>query len=683
MARKTKWEKQLEKAQRKALANQRKGVVKEINRTPAGFTNHVPAYSIVHSYQELDPPAEGATTEREYAELIEVPELSEKVGFPCFLVTGDVEYVNKEEMTSNLCYIIAGNGTFLYKKNALFPSMTKVEGIGSLADLRDYCWYQDNKIPDVCVRQIVGFFKAVYEAHKSEAIILLYHNQKTLEWEVLVPEQTVSGASANYKMVTPDKVPEGFSRVGTWHSHSNMSAFFSGTDDHDDHRDDGLHLTLGDCGERHSYLKGEGFIPSIVASYASNKQRWSAEPWRVMEAPVKILEETATKTMTSGVVKEEIKTDEEYILRYGADDDLSFPKEWMDKVTHMSITTVSHGASSGSIVPFSHGGAYSGSEYGVWGGGRYVHPRALDIGCSECSSYATKTGFEALIELVELAKKDVTLLKNLKDMEDVLSYVNDAPTLLNKGYVDQLVSIKNYVAGKDKALASKLEVRSLLWAILMLKEEDYYAYFDAYADWWLVHEKRGPVYCLNPHSSANELQRRYSPTEFEPLDYNDTSIDSCDMFYPHGGFSWSYDSLNSRLEEYHQRHEAMYDAIPKEVPLYGDDITCYDCEYMHNTLNGMSVNVCERYIGLIDSLGAEEALILSAKDMEAETCDEFTENYVDVEEVERNTGTFMASSERLKELLDSGELDADDYAEAMLGLELEAYQEAMHGYGGD
>jgi len=104
------------------------------------------------------------------------------------------------------------------------------------------------KIPASVIDEVLNFFRSVYNEHDSEAAVLLWYNNKQKKWYVEVPEQTVSGASVDYKRDEQESIKlqsRNFFIVGTIHSHCNMDAFHSGTDDDDEFSFDGIHITIG------------------------------------------------------------------------------------------------------------------------------------------------------------------------------------------------------------------------------------------------------------------------------------------------------------------------------------------------------------------------------------------------------------------------------------------------------
>lgn len=623
-------------------------------------------YSVTTSFSEEDPPEKvtQAAEDSKWAELIEVPELTGRVGFPCFLATGDVEYINKEEMPCNICYIIAGNGTFMYKKNALHNYLTKVDGVGSLADIREYCWYQEHSIPEDLVRQIVGFFKKVYDEHKSEAILLLYFNQKTAEWLALVPKQTVSGASANYQMVTPDMVPDGFSRVGTWHSHANMSAFFSGVDDHDDERDDGVHLTIGDLGNRWGQLAGN-WMPSIVASYATNGQRWTAEPQVILDAPIKVLKEKTTKSYLSGNKKDEENEEREYVFKYEDTDDLSFPAEWLEKVEHMSIVHVSHSRGSGSRLPFSQCNTTGIEDEDDRWGFTYSGCNVSLGGCEVCLERAIDAEFDRRSDVTELGKQHKDIVEAFQNIDDISCYTEEGRLQgLTEEYLVAVRGVRSVIEEHDPACAKSLTLADLLWCISVYHDEDKLEYFDRYIDWWIVNRHTCGYhdgYCLNPKSEANRFQK-YAPNQFEAINAYEQDYLDCGCFYPTGGYSWDASKWNSVMAD------NLTDVLSEkeEEVVVTSGITCCECEKYKSTIEGIAEG-CERYVELIDKIGKEAAEKKAWDDEYAKDCADFkdwwsSDSDCPFEGEPEEKELLLMGKEELQALVNEGRLSVDDYA---------------------
>ena len=155
-------------------------------------------------------------------------------------------------------------------------------------------------------RYVMKYFQQIYDAHQTEAAVLLMVNLTTKQWEVaFVPQLDCSGGGVNYVVpqASLDDVPQdskkrryyeaifqdpeakalmiraheeyqklinaGYVLYGTIHSHCNFSAFHSGTDDRDEIEFDGLHITIGNVNS------GWTFATRIVAGGAFFKRELS------------------------------------------------------------------------------------------------------------------------------------------------------------------------------------------------------------------------------------------------------------------------------------------------------------------------------------------------------------------------------------------------------------------------
>lgn len=152
--------------------------------------------------------------------------------------------------------IVARNGCFQLKRIRL-GSLPIIEAITHHGPGWDDESLQDfsgerlslgfaEKIPQTILQQALAFFSAIYTRLSTEAIVLLFYapsapvNQR---WLIMAPEQTVTGGTCKYE--DPGPAPSGWFLAGTIHSHGNMGAFHSGTDDHDEDQRDGIHITVG------------------------------------------------------------------------------------------------------------------------------------------------------------------------------------------------------------------------------------------------------------------------------------------------------------------------------------------------------------------------------------------------------------------------------------------------------
>ena len=166
----------------------------------------------------------------------------------------------------DIFYIIAKEGVYLKKKLGVMESIAPVKNISILESVNSMAKMHITKIPAKWIAKVISFFQAVYEEHRSEAIVLLFYDEETGKHKIVPPMQKVAGASCDYdKGITI----EGMTMIGTIHSHARMSAFHSGVDDSDEEHFDGLHITLGDLDEEY---------PSMSASIVANGHRIMVDP---------------------------------------------------------------------------------------------------------------------------------------------------------------------------------------------------------------------------------------------------------------------------------------------------------------------------------------------------------------------------------------------------------------------
>lgn len=143
--------------------------------------------------------------------------------------------------------LVAGaKGLFKVVRNPFYTACIRLDGLPSLAALEESADLNVPVLPRELFRTVEAFFVRVYDLHRSEAVVLLYCNPVQRQWRVVVPSQEVRGLHVAYDLKTLLEPPAGFELFGTIHSHANIAAFHSGTDDADEAHFDGLHITVGD-----------------------------------------------------------------------------------------------------------------------------------------------------------------------------------------------------------------------------------------------------------------------------------------------------------------------------------------------------------------------------------------------------------------------------------------------------
>jgi len=257
----------------------------------------------------------------------------------------------EEEMPKDdIVYIVCKEGVYLKKKAGIMESITPVKGLAHLESVEKMAKMHIKKIPGYPFAKIVDFFRAVYVEHKSEAVVLIFYDMETDEYEFVIPPQKVSGASADY--VKGFSI-EGMDMIGTAHCHAGMSAYHSGVDDKDEESFDGIHITIGD-------MDKESF--SISASIVSNGTRFIVDPEEYIKDIIKVVDvdEEVNKPyskvfrMVDGkLVESKVshvysyrKFDKRYnskFLKASLEPQGLFDKEWLDKVEHKVQTFAGFG----------------------------------------------------------------------------------------------------------------------------------------------------------------------------------------------------------------------------------------------------------------------------------------------------------------------------------------------------
>lgn len=213
----------------------------------------------------------------------------------------------------NLCFLAGANGLFKQVRNDFYSARVKTDDVAGLAELKEDATLNVPALPLELFRRVEAFFVAIFEKFKSEAVVLLLCNPSLHEWRVVVPRQSVRGLRVTYDFGTLPLAPEGFELFGTIHSHADISAFHSGTDDRDEIHFDGLHITVGNLDKpSRSYacrwmLAGRAFTTSMAdvvkseplpaadtewlaqVSYAERLKERVSTPEIVIEDPMPVL----------------------------------------------------------------------------------------------------------------------------------------------------------------------------------------------------------------------------------------------------------------------------------------------------------------------------------------------------------------------------------------------------------
>ena len=175
-------------------------------------------------------------------------------------------------------FLVARDGVYLRKRTLLGESQVKVGRVAHLPDAEEYVEYALPQIPADLMGRVVGFFRAIYRAQRTEALVLLLWEGG--QFSVAVPRQRVSAASVKFTLAEDD-LPASSRLVGTIHSHGAFGAFASSIDEADEAALDGLHLVVGDLDRRR---------PSYSAAIVVDGHRFRADLKLVAERPGRLVE---------------------------------------------------------------------------------------------------------------------------------------------------------------------------------------------------------------------------------------------------------------------------------------------------------------------------------------------------------------------------------------------------------
>jgi len=139
-------------------------------------------------------------------------------------------------------YLLSRDGLFLVKRTPFFEATVPAPGIPWLQSQGTRVRIHAPALPAGLLLQCLAFFRAVYQRHRSEAVVLLGWREATRDYELVVPHQTVGGGHCDYEI---KEFPAGLVRLGTIHSHAGVEAFHSERDINDERFEDGFHFTVG------------------------------------------------------------------------------------------------------------------------------------------------------------------------------------------------------------------------------------------------------------------------------------------------------------------------------------------------------------------------------------------------------------------------------------------------------
>lgn len=142
------------------------------------------------------------------------------------------------DTSKSINYVWQGNGVWEVRKNSIgvFRShIHKFNTPGLHSNLTEGFELSVPKIPASLLDVVIVYFRQIYNKCSSEVFVQFFYNPDEHEYIIYIPKQKVSPASVKYER--NHEYEKGKIFVFEIHSHGNMGAFFSGTDDGDEKED--------------------------------------------------------------------------------------------------------------------------------------------------------------------------------------------------------------------------------------------------------------------------------------------------------------------------------------------------------------------------------------------------------------------------------------------------------------
>lgn len=171
-------------------------------------------------------------------------------------------------------YLLGPDGCYLRKQNPLCRAIVKIDPNTefNLVEIKEELTLNENiTIPARWVYRAVEFFRTVYRAHQTEALLLIRLDPENAEITLACPHQ-INGAAHVHADVDPT-LTDDLLTIGTIHSHP-CASFHSTGDIEDERRSDGLHIVIGHLDRP---------IPDFTASLVVKGVRQELDPAAVME----------------------------------------------------------------------------------------------------------------------------------------------------------------------------------------------------------------------------------------------------------------------------------------------------------------------------------------------------------------------------------------------------------------
>jgi len=180
--------------------------------------------------------------------------------------------------TDSIFYLIGKRNkrlsAFLVKRNFAFDAIVEVPQVPYLEEQEEELTWKLPQIPADLVQQFLDFFRLVKNKFNSEALLLIYFKPNSQQFLLQAPEQENSPVIVFAKETL--QTPEGYSLVGTIHSHPGDS-FHSEKDIEDEfNSSDGIHIVVGNPTSSN---------PDFCCTAVVNGRRFELQPTQVLKLP--------------------------------------------------------------------------------------------------------------------------------------------------------------------------------------------------------------------------------------------------------------------------------------------------------------------------------------------------------------------------------------------------------------
>lgn len=364
-------------------------------------------------------------------------------------------------------YIIKDNEVFEEISNDLFSYYKKVKIPEKAPNLtwnkNKFSWDMWNDIKNICA--------FTYKEHSSECLIRLYYHSIQDEWKAVFMPQQMSGMTVSDTLDTEILVkecPDGWIEAGSVHHHCSVGASQSGTDEKDEQKQTGIHITLGNINKDtygiHSRFKTMDGFSNVKLMSFFNKPEW-------LEAvPEKYRNEMAFNVVSDLVLTE--------------GDPEKAREDWIDRIIPKPVLTNKWNANSN-----------RNSGYYGYGGYNYGQQDAFDLDTAEESAWRRAEKEENKADdiyediyyelaapemtkegtcVVAYTTKDICESINISKKEAKKQGVEDLWHTIRERISEEKIETKTIsVTGLNKHIINnKTELESQLYAMAQEYEED-------------------------------------------------------------------------------------------------------------------------------------------------------------------------------------------------------------------